>query len=165
VNADRKMPPLGVISAVVPAVGLLLASFAAPAQSLSPADVLQHQGILGTWAVACPAGPSTSNIFTTYYLTQKGEVRRRTDRGADGQLDGAIDAAKSLSNNRVRLRLRNDDQNWGRQNGATAEIVISVSRRKMQTMDAFGNDGTEIIREGHFVTGGAPSPTLERCSK
>lgn len=144
---------------------LSLAARSATAQSLTPAGILQGQGVLGTWAASCSAGPSAGNIFTTYYTTQKGEARRRTDRGAEGMLDGAVDAARLLPGNRLRMRLRNDDQNWGRQNGATAEIVVTISRRKMQTVEAFSNDGTEVIREGRFVHGGAPSPTLERCSR
>jgi hypothetical protein len=145
------------------AFGLLL--LALPARADAVLDVIKTAGLLGTWAESCSAGPSRQNWFVTFYVTGNATVRRKGVRGSDDPvLDGTVDSAERLTPTMVRLRLRNDDPNWGDANGAIYDAVVEIKGGKSQALSSVRGDGTPLIREGKFVSSGNPTPILQRCN-
>jgi len=123
-------------------------------------------GLIGTWAASCGDGASEKNVFVTFYGTQKGLLRRRIDRGSDAmKLDGAVDSLKVLESNRVRLRLRNDDDNWGAGNGQVYDTLVALGGGKLRTLSSIDRAGVELVQNGRFASNGEPFPTLQRCSR
>jgi hypothetical protein len=158
--------PLAAMILISQALFPVAAQQPAPAEAPPrPLDVLREAGVLGVWSADCNAGITPANPYITFYGTVKGAARRRIERGAVTSLDGAVDSARLVGSNRLRLRLRNDDPNWGPRNGEAVETVFAISTKKLQAVTVLGADGAPVIREGHLVAGGAESPTLERCSR
>jgi len=135
-----------------------------PAMAESVLSVLSRARLLGTWAASCSAGASTNNWFVTWYAASNGTARRRSLRGP-GQppLDGAIDSAELLSPTLIRVRMRNDDPNWGNVNGRVYDVLMDISGGHQRTISSVGGDGQVIIRDGKFVSSGSPSVVAERC--
>lgn len=132
----------------------------------SPLETVQELGLIGTWSASCYLGASETNWFVVYYATRKGKLRRRAERGGSAaSLDGAVDSAKLLDRNRVRLRLRNDDENWGPANGQQYEAVIDLSGGKLRTVSSINSAGEELVRNGRLVATDVPFPTLQRCNR
>jgi hypothetical protein len=132
----------------------------------SPLEAAQDVGLIGTWSASCYLGASESNWFVVYYATRKGKLRRRAERGSSAPtLDGAVDNARPLDRNRLRLRLRNDDENWGPANGQQYETVIDLGGGKLRTLSSINSAGEELVRNGRLVANDVPFPTLQRCSR
>jgi hypothetical protein len=143
--------------------GLVL--LAAPAHADATLDVLKAAGLLGTWAESCTAGPSRWNWFVTFYATGTATVRRKSETGGDDpMLDGAVDSAQRLTPTMVRLRLRNDDPNWGADNGAVYDTEAELRDGKWHVLSSVRPDGTQLIKDGKFVASGKPTPILQRCN-
>jgi hypothetical protein len=143
--------------------GLVL--LALPAHADATLDVIRAAGLLGTWAESCAAGPSLQNWFVTFYVTGNATVRRKGVRGKDDAvLDGTVDSAERLTPTTVRMRLRNDDPNWGDANGAIYDAVIEIRDGKSHALSSVRGDGTQLIKEGKFVASGNPTPVLQRCN-
>ena len=137
---------------------------ALPARADAVLDVIRTAGLLGTWAESCAAGPSRQNWFVTFYVTGTATVRRKGVRGNDDPvLDGTVDSAERLTPTTVRMRLRNDDPNWGDANGAIYDSVVEIRDGKSQALSSIRGDGTQLIKEGKFVASGTPTPTMQRC--
>ena len=144
-------------------LGVLL--LALPAHADPTLDVISRAGLLGTWAESCAAGPSRQNWFVTFYAAANGTVGRKGVRGTgDPVLNGTVDSAERLTPTMVRLRLRNDDPNWGDANGATYDSVVEIRDGKSQALSSIRGDGAQLIKEGKFVASGNPTPILQRCN-
>ena len=144
-------------------LGVLL--LALPAHADPTLDVIRTAGLLGTWAESCSAGPSRQNWFVTFYVTGTATVRRKGVRGdSDPVLDGTVDSAERLTPTTVRVRLRNDDPNWGDANGAVYDAVVEIRDGKSHALSSTRGDGTPLIKEGKFVASGNPTPVLQRCN-
>jgi hypothetical protein len=144
-------------------LGLVL--LALPAHADATLDVIRTAGLLGTWAESCAAGPSRQNWFVTFYVTGNATVRRKGVRGGDDPgLDGTVDSAQRLTPTTVRMRLRNDDPNWGESNGAIYDAVIEIRDGKSHALSSVRGDGTPLIKDGTFVASGNPTPILQRCN-
>jgi hypothetical protein len=166
VNDERTTLPTGTpLRALVLAGVLFLCPGFGWAQP-SPLETVQGLGLIGTWSASCNTGASETNWFVTFYATRKGLLRRRADRGGSvTSLDAAIDSAKLLDRNQVRLRLRNDDENWGTNNGQIFETVLDLGGGKLHTISSIDGKGEELVRNGRFVANDVPFPTLQRCSR
>jgi hypothetical protein len=124
--------------------------------------VLRDAGMMGTWASDCAAGPSKNNWHVTYYGSG-GVARRRSDRGpAEAGLDGAVDAAMRQSPTLLRMKLRNDDPNWGTQNGESYDVIVEIASGYRRTLQSVGSNGVAYIQDGR-LRDGQPSPMLTRC--
>ena len=144
-------------------LGLLL--LASPARADTVLDVLARAGLLGTWAESCSAGPSRQNWFVTFYATTNGLIQRKSVRGgSDPVLEGTVDSAERIAPTVLRLRLRNDDPNWGEANGAVYDTVVEIRDGKSHAVSSIRSDGTQLIKDGKFVTSGTPTPVLQRCN-
>jgi hypothetical protein len=144
-------------------LGLLLVAL--PAHADAVLDVIRTAGLLGTWAESCAAGPSRQNWFVTFYATGNATVRRKGVRGSDDPvLDGTVDSAERVTSTTVRMRLRNDDPNWGDANGAIYDAVVEIKGGTSQAQSSVRGDGTQLIKEGKFVASGNPTPILQRCN-
>jgi hypothetical protein len=138
---------------------------ALPARADAVLDVIRTAGLLGTWAESCAAGPSRQNWFVTFYVTGTATVRRKGVRGNDDPvLDGTVDSAERLTPTTVRMRLRNDDPNWGDANGAIYDAVVEIKGGTSHAVSSVRGDGTQLIKEGRFVASGNPTPVLQRCN-
>jgi hypothetical protein len=144
-------------------LGLLLVAL--PAHADATLEVIRTAGLLGTWAESCSAGPSRQNWFVTFYVTTNATVRRKGVRGSDDPvLDGTVDSAERLTPTTVRIRLRNDDPNWGDANGAIYDAVVEIKDGKSHAVTSVRSDGTPLIKDGTFVASGNPTPVLQRCN-
>ena len=137
-----------------------------PAKSESVLSVVSRARMLGTWAASCSAGASTTNWFVTWYAAGNGTARRRSLRGS-GQppLDGAIDSAELLSPTLMRVRMRNDDPNWGNFNGLVYDVLTDISGGHQRTISSVASDGQVLIKDGKYVSSGNPSVVTERCAQ
>jgi hypothetical protein len=135
----------------------------APARADAVIDVLRAYGLLGTWASDCAAGASTSNWYVTYYVSQQGKGRRISERGPDqNTLDGTVDTAERLTATTLRMKLRNEDPNWGESDGIWYDVVVQVQNGATQSLSSIGSNGVQYIREGKFQNGN-PAPVLYFC--
>lgn len=142
----------------------LLLVLAGPAMAADPPwPALMKVGMAGTWAHSCSAAASPSNWFVTYAATGNGGARSMSNRGEDTRLT-VVDSARLLSPTTVRLRLRYDDPKWGATNGFVYDVVIEVTARRSRALQSVRGDGTVMIKDGLFVSSGAPTPALEKCS-
>src|SRR5262245_11906507 len=143
-------------------LGLLLVAF--PGHAESTMDVVTRAGLLGTCAESWAAGPARQTSCVSFYAFAGG-VRRKSVRGDDVPvLTATVDSAERLTPTTVRLRLRNDDPNWGDANGAIYDSVVGLRGGKSQAVSSVRTDGTQLIKEGKFVASGAPTPVLQRCN-
>jgi hypothetical protein len=148
---------------IATAFGLVL--LAVPAHADATLEVIKTAGLLGTWAESCAAGPSRQNWFVTFYVTGNTTVRRKGVRGSDDPgLDGTVDSAERLTPTTVRMRLRNDDPNWGADNGAVYDTEAELRDGKWHVLSSVRPDGTQLIKDGKFVASGKPTPILQRCN-
>lgn len=143
-------------------IAILLLAWA-PARADAIVDVLRTYGLLGTWASDCAASPSTANWFVTYYISSAGKARRMSERGAGNPtLDGTVDNAERLTADTLRMKLRNEDPNWGDSDGRWYDVVVQVKGGSSHSLSSIGSDGVQYIREGKFQNGN-PAPILYFC--
>jgi len=150
------------------ASAILLLLLAVPARAEPVLAVLQKAGLMGAWAPDCNAPRSAQNPFVIYYVAQGEQVRRRIERGSAGPvLDGTVDRAEALTPTTYRLLLRNQDPNWGSNDGRSFDTVVEVSAGRARALSSVANDGAQLIRDGRYTTGsgaGTPVPGLLRCA-
>jgi hypothetical protein len=150
----------------VSAVTVLLTLLPDLAFAQSAWDVLQRFGVTGTWAYPCSKPPSTTNWWTTYFENAAGVARRRADRGPDvPALMVTIDSAEILTSTTMAARFRNDDVNWGQNNGVIFDLIIVKEKGRIRTLSARSSTGQEFIKNGVVVSSNAPAPWLEKCNK
>jgi len=147
------------------ATALLLLSGPAIAATDSPWSAVEKIGMNGTWAPSCSAPTSPANGRLTYYRAADGRPRRKYDRGPSAKnLYFTIDSAQVITPTTIRVRTRNDDPNWGAENGALADVVIEIANKRMHTLNSAKPDGTQLIKDGVFVRSGTAVPAFEKCS-
>lgn len=147
------------------ATALLLLSGPAIAGTDSPWSAVVKIGMNGTWAPSCSAPTSATNGHMTHYHGADGRVWRKYDRGPNTtSLNLTIDSAQVVTPTTIRARTRNDDPNWGAQNGAIADVVIEIANNRMRSLNSITPDGTQLIKDGVFVKGGTAVPSFEKCS-
>lgn len=147
------------------ATALLLLSGPAIAATDSPWAAVVKIGMNGTWAPTCSAPTSPANGRLTYYRGADGRVWRKYDRGPNtASLNLAIDSAQVITPTTIRARMRNDDPNWGPQNGAVTDVVIEIANNRMHTINSVTSDGTQLIKDGILVQSKTAIPLFEKCS-
>jgi hypothetical protein len=147
------------------ATALLLLSGPAIAATDSPWAAVVKIGMNGTWAPTCSAPTTPANGRLVYYRGADGRVWRKYDRGPNTtSLNLAIDSAQVITPTTIRARMRNDDPNWGAQNGAVTDVVIEIANNRMHTVSSVTPDGTQLIKDGILVKGGTAIPSFEKCS-
>ena len=147
------------------ATALLLLSGPAIAATDSPWPAVVKIGMNGTWAPTCSAPTTPANGRLIYYRGTDGRVWRKYDRGPNtNSLNLTIDSAQVISPTTIRARTRNDDPNWGPQNGAITDVVIEIANNRMHSLSSVTPDGTQLIKDGVFVNGGTAVPSFEKCS-
>jgi hypothetical protein len=62
----------------------------------------------------------------------------------------------------LRMQLRNDDPNWGAQNGVSYDVIVEIASGHRRTVRSVGSDGVAYIQDGR-LRDGQPAPTLMRC--
>lgn len=149
--------------ALATSAALLLSAPAVAADAPWPA--LLKVGLIGNWAASCSAPPGKTNWLLTFYGTAGGGARRTAVRDPDDPLlNSTIDEAGAVSATTVRLRIRNDDPNWGQINGIVYDTLIEVAKGRMYTIHSTRADGAQMIKDGKFVSNGQPSQVLEKCA-
>jgi hypothetical protein len=147
------------------ATALLLLSGPAIAATDSPWAAVVKIGMNGTWSPSCSAPISATNSRLTYYRGADGRVWRKYDRGPNTtSLNLTIDSAQVITPTTIRAKTRNDDPNWGGQNGAVTDVVIEIANNRMHTLNSATPDGTQLIKDGVFVKRGTAVPSFEKCS-
>jgi hypothetical protein len=147
------------------ATALLLLSGPAIAATDSPWPAVVKIGMNGTWGPSCSAPITATNSRLIYYRGADGRVWRKYDRGPNTtSLNLTIDSAQVITPTTIRARTRNDDPNWGPQNGAITDVVIEIANGRMHTLNSVTPDGTKLIKDGVFVNGGTAVPSFEKCS-
>ena len=147
------------------ATALLLLSGPAIAATDLPWSAVVKIGMNGTWAPTCSAPISATNSRLTYYRGADGRVWRKYNRGPNTtSLNLTIDSAQVVTPTTIRARMRNDDPNWGPQNGAVTDVVIEIANKRMRTLNSVTPDGTQLIKDGILVKGGTAIPSFEKCS-
>lgn len=142
----------------VPALIVPLLLFAAPAGARQTWAVMAKMGAAGTWAGDCKAGPSTGNWFITHYADAKGQARRKAVRGDGGvDLNSTIDSTQFLTPTTFLMRIRNDDVEWGDNNGMTYDTAIEINSRGMHTL------ASTRVGDGKFVSNDHPTTVFQRC--
>jgi hypothetical protein len=146
-------------------VTLLLAFWANCATAETAWSVMAKVGAGGAWAAICSAQPSSSNWFLTYYADKTGIARRLANRGpAETKLNNTIDSAQYLTPTTFLMRIRNDDANWGSNNGVTFDTIVEIGPRGMRTLASSRiSDGVQLIKDGNFTSNGQPVATFQRC--
>ena len=141
---------------------LLLLSSTAFAESAW--DVLDHFGAVGSWAISCKEKASAQNFWMIFFRDANGLARRRLERGpALSTLMTVVDSAQIITSTTIKLRIRNDDSNWGSDNGTTADVLMVKENSRMRTLESKGSDGKEYIKDGILVSSGRPAPWIEKC--
>ena len=147
------------------ATALLLLSGPAIASADSTWSAMVKIGMNGTWSPSCSAPISATNSRLTYYRGADGRVWRKYDRGPNTtSLNLTIDSAQVITPTTIRAKTRNDDPNWGGQNGAVTDVVIEIANNRMHTLNSATPDGTQLIKDGVFVKRGTAVPSFEKCS-
>jgi hypothetical protein len=62
----------------------------------------------------------------------------------------------------LRMKLRNDDPNWGTQNGDSYDVLVELASGYRRTLQSVGSNGVAYIQDGK-LRDGQPSPMLTRC--
>jgi hypothetical protein len=146
------------------ATALLLLSGPAIAAT-APWSAVVKIGMNGTWSPTCSAPISATNSHLTYYRGADGCVWRKYDRGPNTtSLNLTIDSAQVIAPTKIRARTRNDDPNWGPQNGTVTDVVIEIANNRMRSLNSVTPDGTQLIKDGVFANGGTAVPSFEKCS-
>jgi len=151
------------LSVLATILGLAAGVPATPARADAILDVIRAYGLIGTWAADCASPASTDNWHMSYYATSAGMARRKSYRGPnENTLDGTVDSAERLTPTMLRMRLRNDDPNWGDANGRYYDTVVEVANGRARSLSSIGSDGIHYITEGKFRDG-TPTSALNRC--
>ena len=110
--------------------------------------------------------PNQRNKWPYDLLSRRGRARveKVRSRPQYHELDLTIDSAQVVTPTTIRARTRNDDPNWGAQNGAIADVVIEIANNRMRSLNSITPDGTQLIKDGVFVKGGTAVPSFEKCS-
>lgn len=147
-----------------PAVAVLVAASAAPAAAQQTWSVLGTYGIRGTWSASCADPPGASNWFITFSVDAAGVVSRVGHRGPDLEpLATKVDGARRESASSLRMRVRNDDPNWGTNDGIAVDVHVEVVDGRMRTISSTTPDGRAFIQDRKFLSSGAPVPWLSKC--
>jgi hypothetical protein len=150
---------------MVMATALLLLSGPAIASADTPWSAVVKIGMNGTWGPTCSAPISATNSRLTYYRGTDGRVWRKYDRGPNTtSLNLTIDSAQVITPATIRVRMRNDDPNWGPENGAVTDVVIEIANNRMRSLNSITPDGTQLIKDGVFVQSKTAVPSFEKCS-
>lgn len=150
------------LRALMPLV--LLALAAQPASAQSTLETAMRYGLIGAWSPDCAKPATNANWVGTWYATPAGQVRRRFERGSDGPpLVSAVDIADPVTPTRVRIRLRNDDANWGRNDGVTLDVLVQVEADTLRNIESTTLDGRTLIKAGVFTHNNTPTPVARRC--
>jgi len=147
------------------ATALLLLSGPAIAGTDSPWSAVVKIGMNGTWSPSCSAPISATNSRLTYYRGADGRVWRKYDRGPNTtSLNLTIDSAQVITPTTIRVRMRNDDPNWGPENGAVTDVVVEIANNRMRSLNSITSDGTQLIKDGVLVQSKTAIPSFEKCS-
>lgn len=147
------------------ATALLLLAGPAIAATDSPWSAVVKIGMNGTWSPNCSAPVNATNSRLTYYRGADGRVWRKYDRGPNTpSLNLTIDSAQVITPTTIRARTRNDDPNWGAQNGTVTDVVIEIANNRMHTISSVMPDGTQLIKDGILVQSKTAIPSFEKCS-
>jgi hypothetical protein len=141
-----------------------LLSLSSTAFAESAWDVLDRFGFVGPWAISCRETASPQSSWVTVFRDANGLVRRKFDRGPDRPtLMSALDSVQIITSTTIKLRIRNDDPNWGSTNGTITDVVMVKENSRVRTLESKGSDGKEYIKDGIVTSSGQPSPWLEKC--
>lgn len=141
---------------------LLLLSSTAFAESAW--DVLDRFGWAGSWAISCKEPASAQNWHMLVFRDANGLARRRLERGPDSStLMTVVDSAQIITSTTIKVRVRNDDPNWGLSNGTTTDVLMVKENSRMRTLESKGSDGKEYIKDGILVSSGQPASWIEKC--
>lgn len=129
-------------------------------------DVLERFGFTGVWSVSCQDMPSPQNYRMTYFKDADGLARRKVELEPDRPtLMGSVDGAQIIAATTIAVRIRNDDPNYGADNGLVFDVVMTKENDRVRTLDSKGSDGKDYIKDGFFVPSGKPSPWVEQCAR
>ncbi len=143
-------------------VAAALLSGAAFAESAS--DVLEAFGFTGTWARSCAVPPNPSVSWQTVFRDAYGQLRVQINRGSQlPSLTYAVEAARILDATRLEMTNRNDDPNWGADNGRVFHVVLQKENGRLRTLESKAGDGTELARDGVNLASGQPTAWLVKC--
>ena len=101
-----------------------------------------------------------------YYHGADGRVWRKYDQRPqyhELEEDLTIDSAQVVTPTTIRARTRNDDPNWGTQNGAMTDVVIEIANNRMRSLNSITPDGTQLIKDGVFVKGASRRWSPDAC--
>ncbi|HEU5017337.1 MAG TPA: hypothetical protein VFT69_05140 [Pseudolabrys sp.] len=125
------------------------------------ADLFQRLGLLGTWAVDCPAAASPGNPRVTD-LVQNGAVLERQDLGPDTEINYyRVVAAAPLSATRISVQVIFRPGGEGEERQALIWAVHNGSRRTLRNEP---QDKPLRVKNGIAVGFGVKTPVLRKCS-
>jgi hypothetical protein len=126
-------------------------------------DVLARFGWTGVWSVSCQEMASPQNYRMTYFKDDNGLARRKVDRGPNKPiLMSVVENPQIVNTTTIAARIRNDDPNYGTDNGLFFDIVMILDNGRMRTLESKGSDGVTYIKDG--LLSGKPSPWVEQCA-
>src|ERR1700676_580480 len=148
----------------VTVLAALLALLSGTASAQTTWSAMQSFGLTGTWSASCKDPASPANGWLTYYQDTSGVVRRTFDRGpGQPSLMVTVDSAKIITSTTIAARFRNDDPNWGNQNGISVDLALIKENGHVRTLSSTGSDGKQYIKDGVVVSSGTAIPWLEKC--
>ena len=75
-----------------------------------------------------------------------------------------FDSAQILGPTTIRFTLRNDDKNWGADNGHAFDTVSEITQGRLRLLSSTRiNDGRQFVKDGVFTQTGQPTPPQFQC--
>jgi hypothetical protein len=145
--------------------------FAGPASAESPAEVLKHFGLTGTWAADCKSPATRSSFYETFFTDASGLARRDVDRGVEIPIAVSyVDVAEIFSSSTLKGRIRNADPNWGSLDNLYYDFVLikeddplTNEPVRYRFLESVVSDGRIIAKGGILLRLGKPTFWQYRC--
>ncbi|MBP0110298.1 MULTISPECIES: hypothetical protein [Bradyrhizobium] len=140
------------------AAAVLWVAFTSLAGAETLAATVEQWGLFGSWAVDCAAQPDRDRgAFLTYEIRKDGRVMYRRDFGEardENEVVSATVNAEGLLNVMVYFPSLHQTREFGLllQKDGSLRAIYNRSER-----------GEYTIRDGKYVTTGAPTPAQQRC--
>jgi hypothetical protein len=150
---------------------VLLLSTCSPCAAETAWDVLERFGLTGVWSASCNRPATQTNFREIYSKDSNGIARRGVDFGTGFPVGVTfVESAQIISPSKIKLRVRNADARWGKNNNVITDVVFMKEDDpetkeifRIRGLNSITSDGRVIVKDGILMSLGKPSFWEYKC--
>jgi hypothetical protein len=150
---------------------IFLLSTYSPCAAETAWDVLERFGLTGVWSASCNRPATQTNFREIFSKDSNGNARRGVDFGTGFPVDVTfVESAQIISPSKIKLRVRNADERWGKFNNVITDVVWMKENDpetkeifRIRGLDSVTSDGRVIVKDGILMSLGKPSFWVYKC--